>query len=92
MTPVGMPGTTMTEGRGRNGKGVSEPSRTSGFQGPVGAKPAFARVCSAKNNVGPIPTPSPINSGRGLLATRPYDVCEHGHAYSHPIAHLVAND
>ena len=124
MTPVGMPGTTMTEGRGRNGKGVCEPSRTSGFQGAaVGVALAayasrvasaggtsggaaggaalvpdaagavsIARICSAKNNVGPMPAPSPINSRRGLLATRPYDVCEHGHADGHPISHLIAND
>jgi hypothetical protein len=127
MTPVGMPGTTMTEGRGRKGKGVSEPSRTSGFQcgttacavecaafavdapaaaaygeaGPTAPGAAsvadasgtvsFARICSAKNNVGPMPAPSPINNRRGLLATRPYDVCEHGHPDGHPIAHLIAN-
>jgi hypothetical protein len=117
MTPVGMPGTTMTEGRGRKGKGMSEPNSTSGLQAvmgpaeaaraaladgaPVGAAvgPASAadasgaaRICSAKNNVGPMPAPSPINSRRGLLATRSNDVREDGHAYGNPIAHLVADD
>jgi len=85
MIPVGMPGTTMTEGRGRKGKRVSEPNSTS-------AVPAFSRICSAKNNVGPMPAPSPINSRRGLLATRSDDVREDGHAYGHSVAYLVADD
>jgi hypothetical protein len=102
MTPVGMPGTTMTEGRGRKGKGVSEPSSTSGVQAVLESAEAAraasadatgaARICSAKNNVGPMPAPSPINSRRGLLATRSDDVREDGHAYGNPIAHLVADD
>ena len=32
ITPSGMPGTTMVEGRARNGKGSSEPSMAKGLE------------------------------------------------------------
>jgi hypothetical protein len=98
MMPVGIPGTTITEGRGRKGKGVSEPNSTRGCRraGGVGAgatsASSSARICSAKYNVGPMPAPSPINRRRGLSATRPYYVGQHGHPDGDAVAHLVAND
>ncbi len=69
ITPGGMPGTIICDGRGRNGNGTSDPISTRGFI----SSPIW-RSRSARNTMGGMPTPPPIRSGRrraaeGLKAT-----------------------
>lgn len=61
MVPSGIPGTTIDEGRARNGNGISEPISTSGRH----AASRRALSDSARNTMGGMPTPPPTRSVRG---------------------------
>ena len=72
ITPSGMPGTRMVEGRASKGKGISEPINTNGRQAVPTSLPesgsagdACIANASARNTIGGMPTPPPISNGRG---------------------------
>jgi len=58
---AGAAGTSMREGRARNGNGISDPINTSGFH----AARAWASKRSARNTIGGMPTPPPMARMRG---------------------------